>query len=374
VIVVDFPTDPSRLTAEWLTLALRASHTIDVARVTALEIAPMGIEKGITGSLVRLVVAYDIADPRAPRSLVAKFSSPDPGTRAVVHSMGFYAREVHFYRNLAAVTPIRTPRCYFADVDPDEGWSLLLLEDVVTRNGSWVAGSSVADVELAVGEIAEVHAAWWERPALQEPSVLDLTGFLAVDQQAAVAESTWTKFLDRLTVPHSAEILAVGKLFGPYLGRVAAYLYEAPPRTLVHDDFDADNLFFPLAGEDSSLTVLDWQLTTAGHAPVDVAWVIAGQCEPTVRRAIEARLVRDFHARLVERGVRGYPFGQCWDDYRLALLLPAARIASAIGSQPDPFVIEGGFWNVVFPRYAQAIHDLRVGELLEARFPASVFR
>ena len=64
--------------------------------------------------------------------------------------------------------------------------------------------------------------------------------------------------------------------------------------------------------------------------------MIAGQCEPTVRRAIEVRLVRRFHARLVERGVRGYPFEQCWDDYRMALLLP--------------------------------------GELLEARFPASVSR
>jgi hypothetical protein len=28
----------------------------------------------------------------------------------------------------------------------------------------------------------------------------------------------------------------------------------------------------------------------------------------------------------------------------------------------------GGFWNVVFPRYAQALADLSVGELLRQRY------
>jgi hypothetical protein len=85
-----------------------------------------------------------------------------------------------------------------------------------------------------------------------------------------------------------------------------------------------------------------------------------------MRRDNEEQLLRMYHALLVKRGVREYTFDQCWDDYRMAMLLPAARIAVAVGMSPAPPDGHGGFWNVVFPRYCQAIQDLKVHELLEA--------
>jgi hypothetical protein len=39
-----------------------------------------------------------------------------------------------------------------------------------------------------------------------------------------------------------------------------------------------------------------------------------------VRRACEHDVLRRYHASLVERGVRGYEFGQCVEDYRRAVL------------------------------------------------------
>jgi hypothetical protein len=65
----------------------------------------------------------------APRSLLAKFSALYPGIRAAVHSMGFYEREIGFYREFAADCPVRKPRCCFGEVEMDSGASLLLLED-----------------------------------------------------------------------------------------------------------------------------------------------------------------------------------------------------------------------------------------------------
>jgi hypothetical protein len=32
--------------------------------------------------------------------------------------MGFYDREVNFYRSLAGAIDVRTPRCYHADIAP----------------------------------------------------------------------------------------------------------------------------------------------------------------------------------------------------------------------------------------------------------------
>ena len=81
----------------------------------------------------------------------------------MVHSMGFFEREVQFYSEFAADIPVAVPRCYFAGIDRDEGWSLLLLEDLApARNGSWVLGSSLEDLRVAVAGIAAVHAAWWQ--------------------------------------------------------------------------------------------------------------------------------------------------------------------------------------------------------------------
>ena len=63
-----------------------------------------------------------------------------------------------------------------------------------------------------------------------------------------------------------------------------------------------------------------------------------------------------------------YSLEQCRDDYRMALVLPASRLATGVGLHPGVTPTPGGFWNVVFPRYARALADLRVGELLHQRY------
>jgi hypothetical protein len=57
--------------------------------------------------------------------------------------MGFYEREIGFYREFAADYPVRKPRCYFGEVEMDSEATLLLLEDrhhpgKVTCRGSTV--------------------------------------------------------------------------------------------------------------------------------------------------------------------------------------------------------------------------------------------
>jgi hypothetical protein len=54
----------------------------------------------------RLELSYDVDEPGLPRTLIAKFSTPDPEMRAAIHSMGFYGREAAFYRELGATTPV----------------------------------------------------------------------------------------------------------------------------------------------------------------------------------------------------------------------------------------------------------------------------
>jgi hypothetical protein len=361
--VTEFPHRPEGLTAAWLTDRLRSSGAIEQASVVSFDCGPVDPHNGMTGVLVRLHLRYDVAEPKAPASLVAKFSQPDPEFRAMVHEMGFFEREVRFYDEFAADVPVATPRCYFAGIDREEGWCLLLLEDLApARNGSWVLGSTLEEIQVALTGIAAVHAQWWQSPRLRSASWLTMTSFLSREQMQGVVAQCWPGFLRRLAVPVSPAIVEAGHLVSHYLQAVCTHLLETPPLTLVHHDFDGDNLFFPVRDGRLGVVVLDWQLTTRAHAAVDVAWLVGGQCEPEMRRELEPDLLQMYHGLLVEHGVSGYSFDQCWDDYRLSMLLAVGRTSASVGLRgPGP---PGGPWDKIVPRYCQAVSDLGVGDLV----------
>jgi hypothetical protein len=329
-----------------------------------VEIEGVG-EHGMTGHLLRLRLSYDRQEPGAPSSLVAKFSASAPEERAIVHSFGFYEREVRFYQQLAFTIPLRTPRCYFAEVDLSSGASLVLLEDLSTlRSLNW--DCSVADAELIVGELAVLHAVWWQDPRLAH-SWLQLKGMVAPDQVGPAFDNAWEPFLAKLSSPVTDEILNLGRLGAEFLPRAAAHLHTDPPTTLVHNDIQGDNLFLGGDSGEPSLTVIDWQLATSGRGLIDLAFFMGGNLQTGHRRNHEDRLITTYHASLTEHGVDNYSLDQCRLDYRLALLPAATRLATAVGIHPGLHPDPGGFWNVVFPRYAQAVADNEVTALCTER-------
>ena len=87
------PADTDEITPEWLAAVLHQAGALDQARVTSIQSAPIG-HLGFTGQIRRLQIGYDRREPGAPSSLVAKFSATHPEARAVVHSIGFYEREI----------------------------------------------------------------------------------------------------------------------------------------------------------------------------------------------------------------------------------------------------------------------------------------
>ena len=86
------------------------------------------------------------------------------------------------------------------------------------------------------------------------------------------------------------------------------------------------------------------------------------------RRRHENRLLEMYYSVLIQHGITGYSFEQCWDDYRMALVLPTSHLAIAVGDHPGLTATPDGDWNVVFPRYAHALADLGVAELLQQRY------
>ena len=110
--------------------------------------------------------------------------------------------------------------------------------------------------------------------------------------------------------------------------------------------------------------LLSIQLTTCARPGLDLARFLVSYLDIAERRGHEDRLLQNYHSLLTERGVADYSLEQCWDDYRMGLVMSASRLATGVGLLPGVTPTPGGFWNVVFPRYAQALADLSVGELL----------
>ena len=282
-------------------------------------------------------------------------------------SLGFYEREVRFYEQLAPHSQLQTPRCYFSALDPGEGLFLLLLEDLAhARNGSWAAGCSLDEAEAAVRAIAAFHAAWWRQPQLAEKNWFQLRGVTSVQAEPAFFEQMWEPFLDRLGAHVTTEILQCGEWLHRHLRWLLAYLYEDAAATLIHNDYQLDNLFFTGNGAALSVTVADWQLTTRGCGAQDVAFFLGGNLDSNVRRDQEMRLLRTYHTLLIENGVEDYPLDQCLYEYRLAMLHPICRLSSVIGLGAAHAGQLRTWCDVIVPRYCLAVHDLNVGELLNA--------
>ena len=105
--------------------------------------------------------------------------------------MGFYEREIGFYREFAADCPVRTPRCYFGEVEMDSGVSLLLLEDLTWMRNLNSTGGVVDEVELVIRELGKLHAAWWGDARLDQTPWLPMKGGLTPDQRLVVLIQNW---------------------------------------------------------------------------------------------------------------------------------------------------------------------------------------
>jgi len=320
------PADPSGCTAAWLTERLHeAGHLPLVAHVQSVTTSIVGQGAGFVGTVARLEVIYVGNAAGAPASLIAKLPATDVGSREVGSIfLGLYAREVAFYKEIAADVAVATPRCYFALHDPDTGRSILLLEDLRTgRFGDQVLGCSPADAHLALTEIAALHARWWNSSRLSQFSWMVPGPNVARNFMGPVYDACWPICLKRfehvLTPRFVREGATLGRKFLAALATRARLV-----NTLRHADFRLDNLFFGNPGTDRPLVVCDWQAVGPGLAAYDVAYFLVTGMEPAVRRAHQDDLLRAYRDRLAAHGITDYKADAFGTDVRWALAAAAA--------------------------------------------------
>ncbi len=340
------PVSPDEMTADWLTSVLNAQAR-EPNHVESCEVELLGGEQGMTGQLARLRLRYQDGRPGRPPTLIAKFSAAEPAARALISALGHYEREVRFYEELSSRTPVPMPHCYYSHLDSATGFAVLVLEDLArARNGNSIAGCSVDEVARVLPTLAVLHATWWQAADLAHAEWLRLRFLVAPEAMVGAFSDAWPSFLQKLSIPVTSQVIEMGNWIGQNLP-AAATLFDSGPRTLIHNDVQADNLFF----DEADVIFIDWQMVTYARCVIDVANWVRGQLEPEVRRTAEPQLLRLYHDALVANGVQDYPFEQCMAEYRLATVLLPARLVCAVGLSEGLHAHPGAFWDTLFPRH-----------------------
>jgi hypothetical protein len=313
------------LSADWLTGVLRdGGHT--AAAVSELTVEPVAFT-GATTDMGRLRIAYEpAAGSTGPATLIAKIR----GTREIQvqmdQAMGLFGREAHFYETFADAVPVAVPRCFHIG---DGDTYPLLLEDLATmRIGDQMDGLTVGDAEAVLDVLGDMHAAFWDSPALVAPWLVEPATGLYAAMIVQLVSSGASTLAERYADQAPDRVLNAVVETAPNWGDVLTRGAEGPP-TLVHNDCRLDNIFF---SPDGVPCLIDWQILARTRGTQDVGNLLAGSMNTAELSANWERLLRRYHDRLLAGGVTGYSFDECVEHYRQNILYPLGAGMALIGA------------------------------------------
>ena len=303
------PTRLEDLDAATLTALLHTGGALDPASsVTGYSTARAGA--GQVAALHRLTL---VTDGPGPDTVMAKVASADTAAREFAAAAGLYAREVRFYEELARTLPIRTPTVLAVCATEDVSEFLLLLEDLApAEQVDQLTGCSPDQAALALAQAAALHSRSWRDSDVLGRDWLR-SGARMWQGAGAQIEGLVGAFEARFSDVVEDEYLALARSLPARVGEWLALLED--PRCLWHGDFRLDNLCFGARSGEIPIAVFDWQTVTVGPPGLDVAYFLGAGLSEDTRRTYEDRLVREYHAGLLDGGVRDYGWDQCWRDY-----------------------------------------------------------
>ncbi|RMH79101.1 MAG: hypothetical protein D6683_06780 [Actinomyces sp.] len=333
-----------------------------LAEVTGLDIDTIAVEQiGVGIGVSSAVYRVRLEGRDCPPTLIVKLPALAPEAVFTSTVLRMYVREVRFFERLAARSPIRVPTYWYADVDPEGGRFVVVMEDLGhCRSVDQIVGMEAADAARAVDELAAWHAAFWgEAEALVDEGVAVSLGdpiYPAV--LPAVFAEGWEKVTTGLDL--APEVLTVGPRWTDLLPGLLDRLASGPT-TVAHGDYRADNIFF---ADDGSVALLDFQLIGAGRAAYDLAYFVTMSLAPEVASAHERDLFDRWLSGLHAGGVTEADTTGAWDDYRAAALfcLVYPVVASRGMDLDDPR--QRALLDVMNQRFGRAVRELDLAEFL----------
>ncbi len=350
----DFPRKVDDLTNEWLSTVLGGT-------VTGYDIE--FLEGGVLSDAFKLhaiTYAGDAGD--APSSIVIKVANPIKERRDFALMGNAYNKELNFFKDLAKDVPIASPKLYGCFSDGSEGseYFIIVMEDLTVHSKVFDQVEDPPNVAFSrkvALEAATMHAKFWESDVTQLPWVgrADNRYVFALDAMSKMGNVSWTpfcelyrqmygrEFFDREADAPAEELTEL--LCGPKCAGLHERIYDilsSRPKTLLHGDMRADNLFRtdPALGksvEDSTLTFIDWQILHAGPPGPEFTQAWMHSLEPEDRRK-DRDILKQYHDKLVALNPLAsvYTYDMLLEDYTLSCCFWwTALITIGVGTFPS---------------------------------------
>jgi hypothetical protein len=355
--MANFPTSET-VSPQWLTAVLNDNQIN--ATVTGFTAKAVGT--GQIGKCIRYVLTYADGDS-GPVSLIGKFPSDDPDSRATGVMLQNFLKEVSFYKQLQDKLSIRTPHCYFADIVGEGPDFVILMEDLApAEQGDQLLGCDGDVARAAVLELVGLHAPSWCDAQLKQQSWLYNSDAAGTDMMRTMYNAQLPGFLERYGAALSAEEQAIIARVGE---AHSTPLYDGLQDvfSLVHVDYRLDNLMIDRSAQDPQVTVVDWQSITLGAPLNDVAYFLGAGMLPAQRLQEEEAIVRAYHARLLHAGVTDFDWPTCWNAYRRGTFagFGVTVVASMLVQRTDR---GDRMFTTMAQRHARHAIDLGAGEFL----------
>ena len=351
------PTRLDQIDADWLTWALRTRAPGVTCRAAEIVDVIPG-----TCTKIRLRLDMDEAGKVAgiPATMILK-----GGFEA--HSRAMYSvqlSEVRGYRDVFPVSPLRTPKCFFADYDDEGEQGLILMEDLVARGAEFCSAlrpQSFDQIARRLDALARYHAQTWESPDIRpggrfadfdetEPALR-----IYMDQYLA-KPSEWQRFI---AMPRGAATSVrfhdLDRMIAAF-ERLVAYS-RTLPHCVIHGDTHLGNLYVDPDGSPGFFDSLP------GRAPgmKEVSYHMTGALDVADRRAWDRALVQHYLDQLRAHGIDAPGFDEAWEQY-VAFLLDGYIIFLLNESFYQPEAVNTAY----AVRFSNAMIDHGTLDLLEA--------
>ncbi|BBY09633.1 phosphotransferase family protein [Mycobacterium marseillense] len=221
------------------------------------------------------------------------------------------APEAYFYRELAAATGVRTLRSVYADIDPHTRHGVIITDDVVAQDATFLDGNSPYTPDQTaqtLAEFARLHAATWGSARCADAPWLAPRLGRALEVWGL--QTTLDIIGRNLEGPNGQRMPASVKdpqrLVDAY--RALAEMH-AKPWCVIHGDAHVGNVFLDAGGVGC---LVDWQLVQRGGWYLDVGYHIASTLTVEERRRTERDLLRHYLDALESHGVTPPPWDEAW--------------------------------------------------------------
>ncbi|MCJ2178475.1 ecdysteroid 22-kinase family protein [Novosphingobium album (ex Hu et al. 2023)] len=317
------PVEIGDITEAWLSSALGCT-------VSSVRIADVN-----NGTCTKIRLALVTDNPAVPVTLILK-GGFEPHSRMMDY---MHANEVHAYADVAPMSPLRQPRCFFAGFDAERQQGIVIMEDLVARGVTFLHPQqprSPEEVAQRLERLAKHHAMTLGRPGDFAPQgrfdwagdMID--GFYRYGE-TILTPPVWHGFVESARGAAASVRFHGLDWFLDTLGKLSRF-GKTVPRALLHGDTHLGNLYIDTDGEPG---FFDSQ-PHLGPVMAEVAYHVTGALDMADRRANERELVAHYQAAMEAEGHTLPPLSELMQQYAAFLAFGyAIFLVNASDFQPE---------------------------------------